>query len=231
MTDMKFVVLIWVVFQMFPFTTSDTNSTTESYTLINSINVAKPGCNSRCGDLIVPYPFGFGNKSECCINEEFRIYCDTSVNPPKASIFKHSCTSFKVISDSNVRTTNKVSSMFYYPNGTTSNSFRISIDYTGTPYTFSEVNKFTVIGCHDFSWLTEVTKSRNVSTCCMVSCLKLEEVVGDECTGNGSCQSSIPKDLIHVHMPLLERRMYFISMVRLNLTILPSYRELKLQSQ
>ena len=70
MTDMKLVVLIWAVFQMLSFTASDTNSTTtESYTLIKSTNLAKPGCNSRCGDLIVPYPFGIGDNSECYINE------------------------------------------------------------------------------------------------------------------------------------------------------------------
>ncbi|GJZ30105.1 zinc finger, CCHC-type containing protein [Tanacetum coccineum] len=90
MSDMKFVVLIWAVFQMFSFATSDTNSTTESHTLVNSKNIAKLGCNSRCGNLIVPYPFGVGDNSECYINEGFGIYCNTSVYPPKASVFEDS---------------------------------------------------------------------------------------------------------------------------------------------
>ena len=51
-----------------------------------STNLVKPGCNSQCGDLIVPYPFGVGNDSKCYIDEGFRIYCNTSLNPPKASI-------------------------------------------------------------------------------------------------------------------------------------------------
>ena len=112
---------------MLSFTASDTNSTTtESYTLINSTNLAKPGCNSRCGDLIVPYPFGIGDNSECYINEGFRIYCNTSVNPPKASIYEDSYSSIRVISDSTLWTTNKVSSRCYYPNGTTYNEYKIS---------------------------------------------------------------------------------------------------------
>ena len=84
---MKTLVLLWTLFQMFSFTASaDTNSTTEWYTFINSTNLAKPGCESRCGNLTVPYPFGIGDNSECYIIDGFRIYCNTSLNPQKATI-------------------------------------------------------------------------------------------------------------------------------------------------
>ncbi|GKA44070.1 wall-associated receptor kinase 2-like protein, partial [Tanacetum coccineum] len=196
MTDMKFVVLIWAVFQMFSFTTSDANSTTESYTLINSKNLAKTGCNSTCGDLVVPYPFGFGDNSECYMNEGFRIYCNTSVNPPKASITEDSYTSIKVISDSTIRVSNTVASKCYTPNGTTSNDYNnINADFTNWPYTFSEVNKFTIIGCNDYALLNSATIIRSVLTGCIVFCGRREEVVGDECTGNGCCQASVPQDI------------------------------------
>ena len=179
---MKFLVLMWAVFQMFSFTASDKNSATEWYTFINSTNLAKPGCESRCGDLIVPYPFGVGDNSECYINEGFRIYCNTSVNPPKASIYKSDYNSIKLISDSTVRRSNIVASKCYNPDGTTYNDYRVSTNYRYRPYTFSEVNRFTVIGCDDYAWLTSATKSRNVSTGCIVFCPSQEEVVGNECT-------------------------------------------------
>ncbi|GKC41665.1 hypothetical protein Tco_1059387 [Tanacetum coccineum] len=102
-----------------------------------------------------------------------------------------------MISDSTFRTTNKVSIICYYPNGTIFNSFGILIDYKDMPYTFSKVNKFTIIGCYDSAWLTAETKFRTVSTGCMVLCSTTEQVVSDECTGNGCCQSSIPRDLIY----------------------------------
>ncbi|KVF20686.1 EGF-like calcium-binding, partial [Cynara cardunculus var. scolymus] len=106
---MKILVLVWVQLLMLSlFTTSDTNNTSETYTLINSTNLAKPGCRSKCGDVIVPYPFGIGIKSNCSIGHGFDVY--------------------------------------YWP------------------YTFSEVNRFTVIGCDDYAWLTSETNSRYVST-------------------------------------------------------------------
>ncbi|GJS21854.1 EGF-like calcium-binding protein, partial [Tanacetum coccineum] len=194
MTGMKFAVLIWAVFQMFSFITSDTNSTTESHTLVNSKNLAKPGCNSTCGELVVPYPFGFGDNPECYVNKGFRIYCNTSVNPPKATIRNSYYSSIKLISDSTIRVSNRVASRCYIQNRTISRNgtFR---NYKGRPYTLSKVNKFTVIGCYDASWLNGVRKSGSVSTGCMVYCSRPDQVVSDECTGNGCCQSSIPQDL------------------------------------
>nr|GEU50333.1 wall-associated receptor kinase 2-like [Tanacetum cinerariifolium] len=67
--------------------------------------------------------------------------------------------------------------------------------YTVTDSDFG-ASRFTVIGCDDYAWLTSATKTRNVSTGCIVFCASQEEVVGDECTGNGCCQSSIPQDII-----------------------------------
>nr|GFB26813.1 EGF-like calcium-binding [Tanacetum cinerariifolium] len=68
-------------------------------------------------------------------------------------------------------------------------------NFSVRPYFFSKVNKFTVIGCYDYAWLASRTKSRNVSTGCMVICSTPNEVLGDECTGYGCCQSSIPNDI------------------------------------
>ncbi|GKB62085.1 kinase RLK-Pelle-WAK family protein, partial [Tanacetum coccineum] len=45
---------------------------------------------------------------------------------------------------------------------------------------FSKVNKFTVIGCYDGSWLTAVRKSGNVSTGCMVYCATPEQADSSE---------------------------------------------------
>ncbi|KAI3677544.1 hypothetical protein L6452_36809 [Arctium lappa] len=194
---MKILILLWVQLLMFSFfTSSDTNTTSETYTLINATNLAKPNCPSRCGDVIIPYPFGIGYNTNCSIGHEFDVYCNNSTIPPKASFSEADYSSIKQISDSTVRISNDVATNCYLPNGTFSSGFKVWGNYKRSPYTLSEVNKFTVIGCDDYAWLRSRTKFRNVSTDCMVLCSMPEDVVGDQCSGNGCCQSSIPRDMI-----------------------------------
>ncbi|KAJ0699608.1 putative wall-associated receptor kinase, galacturonan-binding domain-containing protein [Helianthus annuus] len=187
---MKFLVLMWAVFLRLAFTTSNN----ETYSLTNSTNLAKPGCESRCGDLIVPYPFGIGIGSNCSISKEFDIYCNTSLNPPKPSLRKTSYTSIKRISDSTLWLSNAVERKCDFLDGS-SNSSRFFFDLTLWTYTVSKVNKFTVLGCDGSAWLTSATKHRRMYTGCMVFCSKPEEVVGGECSGNGCCRSPIPQDM------------------------------------
>ncbi|KVH93567.1 Wall-associated receptor kinase galacturonan-binding domain-containing protein [Cynara cardunculus var. scolymus] len=193
---MKTLVLIWVLLQMFSLCiTFDANLTSETYTLSNSSNLAKPNCSNRCGDLIVPYPFGIGNDTNCSISHEFDIYCDNSVSPPRASITIADYSFIKHISDSRVRISNNVASKCYFTNGTVSTMFHVQENYTNFPYTFSDLNKFTVIGCDDFAWMISETRSKKVGTGCMAFCSTPEDARSDQCSGRGCCQSSIPQDL------------------------------------
>ncbi|KAJ0743179.1 putative protein kinase RLK-Pelle-WAK family [Helianthus annuus] len=189
---MKFLVLIWAVFLTFALTTSTDD---ETYNLANSNKLAKPGCESQCGDLIVPYPFGIGMNSKCSIGKGFDIYCDKSVNPPKASFTSTDDISIINISDSTLRASNLVEKRCDFVDGS-SDSSTFYFNFTRWPYTISKVNKFIVLGCDNSAWLTtSATKHKNMYTGCMVFCSKADEVVGGECSGNGCCQSSIPQDI------------------------------------
>ncbi|GKB09645.1 wall-associated receptor kinase 2-like protein [Tanacetum coccineum] len=178
---MKFLVLMWAVFQMFSFTATDTNSTSEWYTFINSTNLAKPGCDSRSGDLIVPYPFGVGNNSECYRDEGFHLYCNTSLNPPKASIYSGGYTSIKLIYHSTIRLSNVLASRSFNP-------FTYAF--------FGDENAFKFNGATDLNDTS--FKKRIEDTVPLVlewaignlSCPEAEATNGFSCQLNSNCVSS-----------------------------------------
>ncbi|MFS8006233.1 hypothetical protein Hanom_Chr14g01246801 [Helianthus anomalus] len=144
--------------------------------------------------MIVPYPFGIG--TNCSMNDGFSIYCNTSLKLPKAFFYEYDYTSIKYISDSTLRLSNLVAVMCYNKDPTLSSYYTISANYADSPLTFSDINRFTVVGCDDYAWLTSHTRSRNISTGCMAFCSDPDDVVGVEnCSGNGCCQSFIPQDI------------------------------------
>ncbi|XP_076896822.1 wall-associated receptor kinase 2-like [Bidens hawaiensis] len=189
---MKLLVLLMLALflTIFTFTASANN---ETYNLVNySTNLAKPGCDSRCGDLTVPYPFGLN--SNCAIDKRFVIYCNRSLNPARPSFTRTGYNSIKLISDSTLQITNLVGRTCKFLDGSNS-SIAFSFNFTRWPYTISTVNKFTVLGCDGSAWLTSRTKDKNLYTGCMVFCTKPEEVGDADCTGNGCCRSSISQDI------------------------------------
>ena len=44
--------------------------------------IAKPDCNSRCGNLEIPYPFGIGH--DCYMDKLFEVVCNGTGSSAKA---------------------------------------------------------------------------------------------------------------------------------------------------
>ncbi|KAL3531677.1 hypothetical protein ACH5RR_005198 [Cinchona calisaya] len=154
-------------------------------------NIAKPGCSSKCGNLTVPYPFGIGIGSGCSIGSSFDVNCNTSFNPPKPFI---STGNLEVIdiSDAEIRIKNWVATGCYNQMGNLTSQNPIFIDVSRTPFSFSNANMFTIVGCDDFAVIGG-SEGRNFTTGCFSLCSRREDLIDGDCTGIGCCQTAIPK--------------------------------------
>ncbi|KAF6174189.1 hypothetical protein GIB67_033721 [Kingdonia uniflora] len=151
----------------------------------------KPGCQDSCGNVSIPYPFGVGN--ECSITEWFSINCNTSYDPPRPFIVGN--LQVLNISLTEVRIANW-RAVSCYENSVRTGGNPLSINLTGTPYTFSSTrNKFTVVGCDTLAIISG-SGGANYTGGCISLCNTKESLETDEsCSGIGCCQTPIPKGL------------------------------------
>lgn len=164
-----------------------------SASIARGANIAKPGCLTKCGNLTVPYPFGVGLGTGCSAGTWFDINCNPSFNPPKPYI---NTGNLEVIGigDNEVRIKNWIATNCFNRVGNQTSRNPIWINLASTPYTFSDANKFTIVGCDDLA-LISGTEGRNFTSGCVSLCSKSDDVIDGECTGIGCCQTAIPKGL------------------------------------
>ncbi|PIN18064.1 Serine/threonine protein kinase [Handroanthus impetiginosus] len=148
----------------------------------------KPGCQTKCGNLTVPYPFGIGPNSGCSIGPLFEVNCNNS----KPFIARN--LEIVAISEQQVRVKNWVASSCYTESGNVTRPYFISINLFGTPYSFSEANQFTVVGCDDLAVING-SRGRNFAGGCLSVCSQSTDPIDGSCTGIGCCQTPIPKGL------------------------------------
>ncbi|KAL5729297.1 hypothetical protein ACHQM5_002270 [Ranunculus cassubicifolius] len=147
----------------------------------------KPGCQAKCGNVNIPYPFGIG--ANCSIEIWANVNCNTTFDPPRPFIYDVEIAEFSL---TEVRIKNSIGTSCFNQTG-----FRLSLipsrlSLYGTPYTFSSTkNKLTAVGCDTFV-IADLDNAAYTSGC-TTSCNKVEDVIEGSCTGIGCCQSSIPK--------------------------------------
>ncbi|KAJ0640453.1 putative EGF-like domain, wall-associated receptor kinase, EGF-like calcium-binding protein [Helianthus annuus] len=186
----NFDLFLFLIMLAITHSTSQSTTAGEVITITKAINVAKPGCQSQCGNVTIPYPFGIG--PGCFLSKWFEITCNTSFNPPRTQIGSLQLLEF---TDYTFRLANKVASQCYDPFGniTEDNPVSTSLGWT-SPFSFSQKNQFNLIGCDDFALFLGPLQA-NFTSGCIALCSKPEEVVNGSCSGVGCCQTSIPKAL------------------------------------
>ncbi|XP_022029401.2 wall-associated receptor kinase 2 [Helianthus annuus] len=178
----------------FPFTMAlDTQGSSTS--AIN--NIAKPNCPSRCGNVTVPYPFGIGKDTGCSLDNSFYLTCNMSNEDPKLFLLSSNIEIYN-ISDTEFRIRTRPAFRCYNPDGTIGNEFEWWT-IIASPFTFSEKNKFTVLGCDDYSL---IRGNNFVSGCLGLCSTNQDEPDNGQCSGSGCCQTSIPKGLDYYNVTL-----------------------------
>ncbi|KAG5248075.1 wall-associated receptor kinase [Salix suchowensis] len=155
---------------------------------------AKPGCQEKCGNVSVPYPFGILEPS-CAMNDNFFLNCSSNDEGHPELLFGTNMP-ISNISELEGTVTVGIDAAFscYNKSEIETDSFSQSITLAG-PFMFSNTrNIFTAIGCDTFGLVTN--SGFNYGAACLSLCTENVEMSDENpCSGSGCCQTSIPKGL------------------------------------
>ncbi|CAH9080571.1 unnamed protein product [Cuscuta europaea] len=196
------IILLLLLLVLSPPPTANTAETTTT-TITKGTNITRPGCQRKCGNLTVPFPFGVGFGSDCALMRSMEINCNTATNPPTPELGN---IPVYEISDSQLRVATYVSRTCYTEKGDVDvlrgdpDNYETDLTRHG-PYTFSDNNKFTVVGCDDDGHFkgTVLGEGKESTNHCPASCENPEDVSGGRCTPTaGCCDLRMAKGLTYV---------------------------------
>ncbi|KAL7246113.1 hypothetical protein ACSBR2_001279 [Camellia fascicularis] len=150
-----------------------------------------PGCEDRCGNISIPYPFG--TTEGCRIADDFLVTCNnTHYNPPK--LFLNTTESNLEITDiflsGELRISSWIASDCYNKQRLRVINNEPWIKMHKFPISNTR-NKFIAVGCDTFA-IIGGSEGRNYTTGCLSLCDSINNVINGSCSGIGCCQTSIP---------------------------------------
>ncbi|XP_076894075.1 wall-associated receptor kinase-like 22 [Bidens hawaiensis] len=150
-----------------------------------------PGCQERCGSVMIPYPFGI--TPNCSAHDTFSITCNTSFNPPRPFITNNNLEVLEISLEGTARVNNPL--LTYNCSGRTDH---LDVNFTNTPFTYSSTStRFTAIGCNNLALISRLT---TVIGGCISLCNITEP--DNTCFGILCCQTNIPPSLKFINASL-----------------------------
>ncbi|GLT72257.1 hypothetical protein SLA2020_442080 [Shorea laevis] len=157
---------------------------------VGASSTAKENCPETCGNVSVPYPFGYGNP-ECAKNSSFLLNCTQN-----GSLFFDNIQIYNISLENGTFTGRIFSAFECYNRSGLSTGHNTLLDLTQwPPFTISSThNKLTALGCDTLAYMSD-SEGRFGSGCIAV-CSDRKEIENDgSCSGFGCCQTSVPKHL------------------------------------
>ena len=155
--------------------------------------IAKPGCESHCGNVSIPYPFGIGSP-RCFIDKWFQIFCRNSTTP---FLRLTEAQELEVLQIELEKGTVKVRNPITFWN-CGQRPVQEAANLTKTPFVFSQKkNRFTAVSCDILAIMKSATDGNHSKTvgACMSICDNSSAERETSCNGMNCCQTTIPMNL------------------------------------
>ncbi|XP_039061908.1 wall-associated receptor kinase 2-like [Hibiscus syriacus] len=162
---------------------------------------ALPGCQDKCGEVSIPFPFG--STPSCYLNENFAITCNHSFSPPRPQLLGSDVVVTNISLEGQLEMLNYVAQDCYDPDGTL--VMWINSVLWADMFTISnDKNKLTGVGCDTEAIITAEREDigSGYFTGCISYCDKMETTLdlNGSCSGIGCCQISIPSGLKNLNI-------------------------------
>ena len=152
---------------------------------------ALPGCENRCGNISIPYPFG--TREGCYIDSPFLVTCNASNNSSKLFLMQSTIEVTDIFLWGALRISSWIGYDCYNAQGGPSDDFTTWMNLNRFPISNTQ-NKFTAVGCDTYAVVNGV-RGRKYTTGCLSLCDSIDNVINGSCSGIGCCQTSIPKEV------------------------------------
>uniref|UniRef100_A0A7N2MI87 Protein kinase domain-containing protein n=1 Tax=Quercus lobata TaxID=97700 RepID=A0A7N2MI87_QUELO len=162
----------------------------------NTFPLAKDGCEDRCGNVSIPYPFG--TREGCYVNDSFLITCNHTYNPPLAFLKTSHINVTDIWLSGEMRIYAFVANDCYNRTG---GRARYNLPWlrSGIFPISNTRNKFMAIGCDTYA-VIKGSRGTSYTTGCMSLCDSTRDVVEGSCSGIGCCETAIPRGVMDFNL-------------------------------